>query len=236
MRPLQPFAVFAVAAAAVAQQAQETQERVVALSVTGANDRSIYLDHGRDVGLKVGSIVQLFPPGAGSIDVEVRSVSNTSARAELPPGIEPPPVGTRGEARVAVVAEAPSGGAGSGRSVPAHPPWQRQEGQRGGDQPLLVPTFRQSPDARPATLDGRAFLLSQWTRDDGGDRASDYMLSRLGVRADATNWFGAAERVRFAGEIEDRRVTLADAPDDDDQYVRLDLLSVALGTEQWAPT
>jgi hypothetical protein len=216
--------------------AQAPQERTVQLGVTSVSDRSVYLDHGRDVGLQVGMVVQLFAPGVASLDVEIRSVSNTSARAELPPGALPPPVGTRGEARVE---DAPAPAAGSTPKKPAaveHPPWTRREGNRRGDQPLLVPTFGQRPDQRPARLDGRLFALGQWNHDSGGSRESDYLLARAGVRGDATNYFGAGERIHFAGEVDDRRVMLPDAPDEENANARIDLLSLAMGTEQWAPT
>ncbi|MCA8953359.1 MAG: hypothetical protein KDE27_27855 [Planctomycetes bacterium] len=220
--------------------AQQTEERTVQVTVTSVSARSIFLDQGRNAGLTVGAIVQLFPPGVASLEVEVRAVSNTSARAVLPPDLPPPPIGTRGEVHVEVAA---TGGAPPGpavgpvsRTVPDHPPWERNEPTRDAEQPLLVPTFGQRPDERPAELDGRLFAIGQWTRDNGGDRSSDYLLGRFGVRADATNWLGAAERIRFAGEFDERRVMVPDRPDQSDSSGRIDLLSVALGTEQWAPT
>jgi hypothetical protein len=54
-------------------------------------------------------------------------------------------------------------------------------------------------------------------------------------RADATNWLGAAERVRIAGEFDDRRVDVVDRDGETDQTGRLDLGSVAFGTEAHAP-
>ncbi len=215
-----------------------TQERIVQVTVTSVGDHSVYLDHGRDVGLQVGTLVRLFAPGAGDLEVEVRSVSTSSARAELPPGVPFPPVGTRGEAHV-TTAETPrttTPAPAPKPAVPEHPPWTRREGARAPDQPLLVPTYGQRPDERPATLDGRWFTFGQWTRDQGGDRQSDYLLLRTGLRADAVNYLGTGERIRFAGEIDDRRVMLQDRPDEDDLNGRIDLASVAFGTEAWAPT
>ncbi|MCA8977664.1 MAG: hypothetical protein KDC98_23265 [Planctomycetes bacterium] len=217
------------------------QERTVQVKVVSASVDSVYFDHGRDLGLEVGTIVKLLPPGMASLDVEIRSVSNTSARAELPPGMPTPPVGTPGEARVVRnEAEPTPSPTPPSRPLPGqapeHPPWSRQEPKRQADQPLLVPTFGQRPEDRPATLDGRIFGSGQWNRDMGSNRTSDYALARLGVRADATNYFGTAERIRFAGEYDSRRLMLPDAPDHSDDTVRLDLLSVAFGNEQWAPT
>ncbi|MFN8826957.1 MAG: hypothetical protein ACK501_18465, partial [Planctomycetota bacterium] len=156
------IAALACAAAAAAQQpaAQDARqqdparEQTVVLTVVSASERSVYFAHGRDVGLRVGQFVRIFPPGAGEIEVEVRALSQTSARAELPPGVPSPPVGTRAEARCVLPANAPvaSNQAPPKPNVPAHPPWTRREDPRSSDQPLLVPTFRQRPDQRPATL------------------------------------------------------------------------------------
>jgi len=233
------FVVVAVIAAPASAQAPTPagggQERVVQVTVTSVGDHSVYLDRGRDAGLQPGTLVRLFAPGAGDLEVEVRSVSSTSARAELPPGVSFPPVGTRGEAQVTVVAPPAKSAAAPPPAVPAHPPWSRREDPRAPDQPLLVPTYGQRPEDRPATLDGRLFASGQWTHDGGANRQSDYLLLRAGVRADATNYFGVAERVRFAGEFDDRRTMLTDAPDDNDSNGRIDLASVAFGTEAWAP-
>ncbi|MEO6593835.1 MAG: hypothetical protein ABIP94_03685 [Planctomycetota bacterium] len=232
------WSCFATVGAMGSALAQEPgSEKVVQVTVTSTADRSVYLDHGRDVGLKVGSLVTLLAPGAPNLEVEVRSVSHSSARAEVPPGVPLPPVGTRGEARTTVeVTQRNEQQPSSSRLVPEHPPWSRQEPSRQADQPLLVPTFGQRPDQRPATLDGRWFASGQWNQDRGGDRSSDYLLLRTGLRADASNYLGTGERIRFAGELDHRSVMLPDAPDETDQNARLDLASVAFGTEAWAAT
>jgi hypothetical protein len=216
------------AATVAALHAQEgAQERTQTVTVVSVADRDVYLDHGRDVGLKVGMTVRLFAPGQPPIDVEVRAVSATSARAEVPPGVPAPPIGSRGEVQVRVETAVATGGAVPPRpSAPEHPPWERRETPRTADQPLLVPTFGQKPEDRPATLDGRVFASGQWSRDAAGDRSSDYLYSHLGY----------GELFRFAGELDDRRVSVADRPDEDDQRARLDLVSLAFGTERWAPT
>jgi hypothetical protein len=229
---------FAALAPAFAQEQAPTTEATVALTVTAVGDRSVYLDHGRDVGLKPGVFVRLFPPGAGEIEVEVRVVSQTSARADVPIGLAVPPVGTRGEARVVRPTGdgKPAIGQGQGQGdKPAHPGWARREPPRAAGQPLLVPTYGQRPEERDATLDGRLFASYLWNRDRGGDSDSDYSLLRTGVRADATNWLGGAERVRVAAEFDERRAAVADRPDAVDQTGRIDLGSVAFGSEGYAP-
>ena len=231
------LAAVLLTAAAPALAQEPNREQTVVLTVVSASGRSVYFDHGRDVGLRTGQFVRVFPPGAGEVEVEVRAVSQTSARADLPPGMELPPIGTRGEARVVVAGtKPPAGPAPNKPNVPAHPPWTRREGPRTDDQPLLVPTFSQRPDERPASLDGRLFAFGQWNLDRAGDNDADYALLRTGLRADATNWLGAGERVRVAGEYDDRHVMVDGGDDSSDQTARLDLASVAFGTEAWAPT
>lgn len=231
--------LFAAAAPLFAQgNGAGEEERIAQLTVVSSGDNSVYLDHGRDVGLQVGTRVLLFPPQGGEVEAVVRSLSTTSARAELPPGVPVPPVGTRGEATVTQL-RAPQSASPSprtpDRTVPEHAPWTRTEAPRSADQPLLVPTFGQRPDERPATLDGRWFAFGQWNQDRGDSRDSEYLLFRTGLYADATNWLGTGERIRVAGEFDERRAILADAPDQTDTTSRLDLASVAFGTEAWAP-
>lgn len=224
-----------VVALAVAAPAQEPgAEHAVPVVVTAVADRSVYLDHGRDAGLAVGTRVRLFPPGVGEVEVEVRVVTQTSARADLPPGVPAPPVGTRGEALA--VLRRPTPAPRPRPDAPPHPGWTRDEPARAPDQPLLVPAFRQHPDRRPASSDGRLFGSLQYSTDRGGDRDAEYLLGRLGLRADAGNVLGHAERWRVAGELLTRQATVDGVDTTDDSNGRLDLLSVAFGGEAWAPT
>jgi hypothetical protein len=236
-----PHTVAMLLLAALAHAQQEPaplQQRDVALLVTSANERSVYLDHGRDAGLAVGTLVRLFPPGAGELEVEVRAVTQTSARADLPPGMPAPPVGTRGTARVVPPAAEPARAGADRATAPRveHPPWTRREDERTADQPLLVPAFRRRPDERPLLLDGRVFGSLQHSRDRAGGGDADYWLARLGARGHATNVLGEGERWRGAGELAWRAVDVDGGDDDRDLDARLDLFSVAFGTEAFAPT
>lgn len=241
MKSRSPSLALALCAAAlfasrVAAQGETAEERVVQLQVVSATDTSVYVNHGRDVGLRPGNRITLYPPGAGELEVVVTSVSHTSARADMPPGVVAPPVGTRGEANVQVeAAPAPATTPRAVGQAPEHPPWARQEGRRGADQPLLVPTFGQRPDERPMSVNGRLFTSAQWNQDLEDTRAAEYLLSRTGVRADVENGLGLGERVRFAGEFDYRRVVLTDTRDETDRTFRPDLFSIALGTEAYAP-
>lgn len=227
-----------VVPALVAQQSPQTV--VVQVHVTSASGRDIFLDLGRDAGLRQGQTVRLYPPGQAEVRAIVRAVSASSARAELMPGLTAPPVGTRGEVEVpkqpaaSQPTQTQKPATGGARPVPAHPPWQQPVDPLRPDQPLLVPTFGQKPDERPMTFDGRGFLSTQWSRDDGGDRSNDYMITRAGFAGVVENAGGYGERTRFAGELDDRRVT-SPGENDEDTRPRLDQLSTQFGTEHWSP-
>lgn len=238
-RLLGAAAVGAVCVPALFAQ-QNPQTVVVQVHVASASGRDVFLDQGRNAGLKPGQVVRLYPPGAAEVQAIVRAVSATSARAEMQPGLVAPPIGTRGEVEVPKPAAnaqptqpRPQTGSGT-RPVPAHPPWQQRIDPARPDEPLLVPTFGQKPDERPMTFDGRAFFSTQWSRDDGGERSNDYWMTRAGFAGVVENAAGYGERTRFAGEMNDRRVT-APGEDDEDTRVRLDQLSTQFGTEKWSP-
>jgi hypothetical protein len=237
--PVTRAVLFALLATPTLVRAQDPGgEVVVDVTVTSVSGRDVYLDSGQNVGLAPGTRVELFAPGALQVFAEVRAVTQTSARAELPPGITPPPVGTRGQARVTrPAADDPTRTTrpeNRPETRPPHPGWTRQEPPRDPEQPLLVPSLRRPPEQRDATLRGRLFAAGQWNRDLGGDEDRDYLLWRTGVRADANNLLSRNERVRFAGELVGRSI---DGTSDADENLngRLDLFSIAFGTEHEEP-
>lgn len=215
-----------------AQEPQE-QERVV-LTVTAVSGRSVFLDRGREAGLEPGMRVRLFAPG-GPLQARIEAVAGDSARADLPPGALPP-VGTRGEVFVPVreTGQQPPPRPAGAPAPPAHPPWTREEGERPEDLPLLAPAFARAPDERPVQLRGRTWLNAWWSEDRGGDRRSRWLSSRLGARADATNLFGHGGRLHVAGEWQVRATDVQDRDDRQEQRLRLDRLSYAVGGEDWA--
>ncbi len=225
--------------------AQQQGTIVLQAHVTSASGRFVYLDVGRDAGVAPGQTVRLFVPGAVEIQAMVRAVSATSSRAELPLGIASPPIGSRGEIEIqkprpASPSQPPSSGGSSStsvtkRPVPAHPPWKRTLDPRDPNQPLLVPTFGQRPDERPVTWDGRTFLNTQWSSDDGGARNNEFWLMRAGVAGEANNLMGYGERTRFAGEFDDRSANVDGSGDTDSAQARVDQLSTQFGTEKWSP-
>ncbi len=216
--------------------AQNT-ERVIDVTVTSASGRSVYLDRGRSDGLVTGTVVKLYPPGTAMVEVTVRSASRSWSRADLDLGIDLPPVGTRGEARVVPPAAAvDSQQAERPVETPVeHPPWQRELERRDDDQPLLVPTFGQRPDERPMLLHGRLYSSLDWTRDRGDDRGNDYTLGRIGTRIEATNPFSRGGRLLVDAEFNHRRFDSETAATEEDNEGRIEELSYAWGEEDGQP-
>lgn len=227
-------AALALPIVAVAQQT-----RVVQVQVTAVGGNDLFVDAGRSQGLEPGMIVRLFPPGAAVFEAEVRSVSGSSARL-VPVGGGPlPPVGTRGE--VEVREPSPSSAPSAPTStqprpaVPDHPPWQRGTEPLGADDPLLAWSRGPKSCDRPMTIDGRMFGTGQWSRDTGAGRDDEYLLARLGVHSEVHNAVGLGEEILFSGEVDDRATAIAGRPDEQNATARIDQLSMALGTEGFAP-
>lgn len=234
MNPRTAIAVALSTVAAVLAQDPSRQQRVVPVTVTSVSGRSVYVDRGRNDGLQPGTRVRLFPPGSAPLELEVRASSSNSARVDLLPGMPTPPVGSRGEAETEAAAEPPSPGP-TRPAAPEHAPWARQEPSRDAQQPLLVPTFSQRPDQRPMTLNGRVYGFSLWNHDNGAGRDADYLLARVGTSLEATNPFGQGGRLRTTAEYDLRHAEVPGRVDDTDGNLRINQLSYAIGTEQWAP-
>ena len=132
----------------------------VEVRVTFASGDSVYLDKGRDSGLDSGDIVVLEDPTRGRLKAELTVVSTTTARAVMQGGQVPPDPGTRGEIlipadRLAEETPVEPRRPGPGEEVPEHPPWEREEGPRDPDQPLITPSFHKPRTEREAEWRGR---------------------------------------------------------------------------------
>jgi len=229
-----PIVALATVALAVAVAQEPSQRRVVPVTVTSVSGRTVYLDRGRSDGLRVGTRVRLFPPGVAPLELEVRASSSSSSRVDLLPGMPTPPVGSRGEAEASPTDESPP--PTPARPAPAeHAPWTRQEPSRDAQQPLLVPTFSQPPDQRPTMWNGRVYGFSLWNHDNGAGGDADYLLARVGTSIEATNPVGAGGRLRTTAEYDLRHAEVPGRIDDSDGNLRVNQLSYATGTEDWAP-
>jgi hypothetical protein len=225
----------------VALTVNTTYAQVIPLqvTVTFVSGRNVFLDRGREAGIKIGMRVRLYPPGSSPLEGIVRSVSSSSTLVELPEGISLPDVGTRGEIEVSPldgVVVPPTSPMAHDRKIPAHPPWKRKRGDLSPDKPLLAPAFGERPEDRPVEVSGRLYAQFLYTADRGDNRDNDSFLGRLGTSVKATNLFGQGGRTTFAGELNNSG---ADLFDDDDQAtndnIRLERLSYTLGEQEYSP-
>ncbi len=208
--------------------------RVVA-RVTYVAGRSVYFDRGAADGLLPGDEVWVSARGNGPVRLLVVAVSSHTARAELPAGLQAVDTGDRGV--LLVPGSRLQGGVEARRPGPApeHPPWAAGPAAQGTDRPLLAPAFGRASRARPTRVDGRVFARAFQTHDRGGDRRSRYDFLRAGF--DLTVEPGGMPGARFeaAGDLDLRRVALADAPDQRDLKGRVDRLSWTFGDAKFAP-
>lgn len=209
--------------------------------VSAAAGSAVYFDKGRDAGVAIGDTARVFAPGQAPLDLIVRAVSKSSARADLPAGASPIPLGTRVEITVTL-----SGGGNEGdgpttgdRPPPVtptvdHPPWTQPLDGVDPRLPLLAPAFGRGPAERPTDLHGR--LFTYWSHTwDGGTNDRRYLLGRVGADVDVDNPFGKGGALHFDGEYDRRDTMLDDAPDVSSSRARLDRLSYSWGDDALAP-
>ncbi|MBK8976799.1 MAG: hypothetical protein IPM29_12850 [Planctomycetes bacterium] len=225
--------LLALCAATLAPRGAAQDVAELQVHVTAVAGRSVYLDRGRSDGLEPGQEVELLPPGGTPVPATIREASTSSARAEIPPGRELPPIGTPGTARVARRAAGdPARSAPRRAAVPDHPPWQATPLEHDPDDPLLAPAFGGGPARRPTRWDGRAFMQLLYSRDDGDGRANEYLLARLGTRLGVFNPFGLGGSLSFDGELTRRASDLLDDGSDATDRGRIDRLSYAHGDDE----
>lgn len=218
-------ALFAVVVA-VSAQSQAAEPVKVPVRVVSVRQGSVYLDVGRDAGLRAGDRLRLQPAGGSEVEVLVLAVSAEQARVTLPEGAHAAliVVGTPGVAWVPT--ERLSGAAAAGDA--AHPGWTAPPEEWSQDQPLLAPARAIPSSERDTDLRGLAFLSFDQTLADIGDRS----LLRGGVDLEAHNLFGRGGVLQL-----DVEGFVRESPDDDesDSRARLDRLSYAWGGERETP-
>ena len=122
------------------------EDAVIQVTVTATSGRSVFLDRGENDGITHGLIVRLFPPEGSEMELTVRNTTTDAAQAVVLPGVDTPPVGTRGEV---VVSENKPDVGGAATTGEAHPPWTRNISIFDESQPLLAPIQRERPEERP---------------------------------------------------------------------------------------
>jgi len=231
------------------RESRDKRDEFVRIEVTctAVSGNSVYLDQGRDAGLRPGDRVRMFLPEGAPRRGKVSSVSRTSARAELDGGVKGLDIGLLGEAWIprkrletaeeeAKAAEDPSAPVepeAESESEPepepaAHPPWTHPPEEWNQDLPLLAPAHGRAPEERPRRLDGRVFTTFDWTDDQAGDAERQTFASALGFDGRIENPFGRGGRLSFDAEAFGRRFHTA-GEDEDESKLRLDRLSYAWG-------
>lgn len=221
------LAVFGSAALAAAPV------KVTVVSVAG---RSVFLDQGRQSGITTGARVKLFPAGSVVVEGVVVDVSSHSARVEVLPGTNMPPVGTNGEVAVsdAPPTTRPTTAPSTQPVAPPHAPWSRKETGRSPDMPLLAPAFSLAPGQRESTFHGRIFAEVDASTDQSGGRSNSYYIGRVGTSFTLTNPAGQGGQIDFAGQASRRGSDLTDSNVTEDDFI-IDRFSYTIGDELYAP-
>lgn len=229
------------------QVAHSQDTTTVPVTVTSASGRNVYLDKGSNAGLQAGMVVTLRPPNRATVPATIRSVSSTSARAELAPGEILVVPGTNGDVLVPVVVEPvldegeePPAQAAEGEGeaeVPEHPPWEYQDLDTDQSSPLLAPVRREPPETRPVTVSGRWYVNYDYVRDQGFGRDRTYHAFRTGATLRITNPFGKGGRIDFDGDIDYFNSDVHSGFGTDYSSTRFDVdeLSYTYGGQDYAP-
>jgi hypothetical protein len=203
--------------------------------VTSVAGQSIYIDAGRDAGVRPGMFITFYRTSGVPVQAVVRDVSANNARTEM---LEPGPVvlvGVRGEiilppAPVVPDDETPD----KGNDDPEHPPWKRTETDRDPDEPLLAPAYGRRPEEQETKVRGRIFTLMRFTQDRGGDRSNSYSFGRLGTRLDISNPFRRGGNFKFAGSVDQRQFDVA-GDSQTDRNLLINRISYSRGGQEYSP-
>lgn len=239
MKPLGWIAAATIVALAGFVGSASGEDRVDAHVVSTAG-RSVYIDAGREAGVRAGQRAIVRLENGQSFELTVQDVSARGARLELGP--TDPAIDQTARIEVIVTPPEPSDtpprgaptenpDAAPARPVPEHPPWSSTVS---GDTntPLLAPAFGLPPDKRPMEVRGRVYAFFDASRDLENDY--DFAIARAGLWLEVRNPFNDGGRFLFAGEG-DYRGTSVFGGDRNDTSIRLDRLSYARGLDRDAP-
>ncbi len=212
-----------LSALALAQDLVRVEAHVTAVSAS-----SLYLDRGLDAGLRVDDSVTIFLDSGIVSEGRVRSVTRTSARVELLPGVALPTSGARAEVRV------PSERLQSSAEGPGHPPWEAQNPDWSPERPLLAPAFGATGSERKRETTGSLYARFSGTFDQQSGSRS-YTLASLGLDSRTTNPFGKGGELDISAEEFVRSTELASGTDTSTDF-SLRRLSYSFGGVPGEPT
>ncbi len=205
--------------------------------VTATSGGSVYLNIGRDAGLRPGDEVTFFPPNDGIVNGTVQSLSATSARCTILSGQNNVDIGTRAEVllptdRLSLEQERAEP---RPRSLPEHPPWTATPENWDENQPLLAaPAYARPASERDLQLHGRMFASYMHTLNQL-DFQNQYSLGRVGTSMWMENPFRRGGGLHIDGELNRRGAFLDDQPDDLYGPGRLDRISYYWGGSETQP-
>jgi len=213
---------------------------ILPVTVTSTSGSSVFIDKGSAHGIETGMSVWLSPPEGARIAAVVRFVSTNRARADLPPGIVVPPIGTRGEVEVSVGAKTSSSPFQgptptiTKQNVPEHPPWSTDTPLPGEDSPLLAPIYGQRAEDRHVEVNGRLYFNSLYTHDQALGRNDDFYTGRAGISMEVSNLFKRGGVLNFDGEVNNRSQFLTDGEKNFEYDGDVELLSYTLGGQEYS--
>jgi len=237
---------------------QDGQFARLEVHVTAVSGISVYIDKGRADRLQRGDILFLYPSTGPQLRAVIRSVSKSSARAELDFDSKTAVTGDRGEvlmpkSRLAtpepesdqpsgkvLVTPGPLPGAESQpkadqQDLPDHPPWSADITSVDGEAPLLAPLTAQAPDERPSTMRGRAWVDYSTSTDNQGVKTT-YDTLRTGFDVTFENAFGKGGELEIDSELYSRNFSSDAAPSESDSSVRVNRLNYLIGGDRTRPT
>lgn len=235
--------LFLLCAQETQRSAKERDEfvRVEVLCTALAGD-GLYLDQGRASGIEPGDALRLYPPDGPARNGKIVSISRTSSRAQLGQGLDGLDVGMRGvvlvpkrrleASRPAAEPAAPAplavAPAPPERPAPEHPPWTAPPVEWSQDTPLLAPAHGVAPEDRPRRFDGLFYTGADWTSDEAGDEAREFLSTATGFEGRLENPFGHGGELGFDAEWFARTSDIG-AESEQESRLRLDRLSYAWG-------
>ena len=206
-------------------RAEEDGTIIVEVRVTAVSGTSVYLDAGREAGLRPGDVVELHPT-AGTTRGVINAISKSSSRAELDGNLTAG-VGDLGEVRIPesrlTPLEAPSKAKGPKKDIE----WEADTVPWDPDRPLLAaPVVVRTPADRKSELSGRIYTVIDQTWDN--ERDQSFLLLRQGLDARLTNPFDSGGQLHFDAEVFRRETDLGTETITDDRG-RLDRFSYSIG-------
>jgi len=215
-------------------RAQEQNIRRIDINVTAVSGKSITIDRGREDKLEDGDRIQLFPIGGKRTPAVVRSVSRTSARAELTGTVAGVDVGTRGEVWLPESRFDPPAEEPQQQDAPELPAWEYPPENWDTELPLLAPAKARTPEERDWRFFGRVYTSFDYTDDD--QFGNTYDAWRSGTDFDIENPFKRGGVIQFKADYYTRSADVADGNDTDESELLIRRASYRWGGIRGGPS